>query len=95
MVGQNHPAAVKSLFQIAELYKMPKLATLIFLENDVNVSGWFKATQAMAILALIALAVACILGFAYMFFHKVSKQTTLILMTVLQFTAGEFEDTNI
>ena len=44
----------------------------------------------MAILALIALAVACILGFAYMFFHKVSKQTTLIFMTILQFVAGEF-----
>ena len=74
---------------------------LIFYENfflkwrNVLILGWFKATQAMIILGLIALAVACILGFAYMFFHRVSKQTTLILMTVLQFVAGEFQDKNI
>lgn len=53
-----------------------------------SVAGWFKATQAMAILGLIGLTVSCVLGFLYMFVHRVSKMTTLIVMTILLFLSG-------
>ena len=51
-------------------------------------SGWFKAVQAMTIIGLIGLFVATVLGFMYMFFHIVSKNTLLILMAVMLFGSG-------
>ena len=52
------------------------------------VSDWFKATQAMAIIGLVGLAIALLLICLYMCVHGVSKNSTIIGLVVVCILTG-------
>ena len=52
--------------------------------------GWFHATRAMMVIALIGFCLVVILCFIYMFLHSISKNLVIYAFTGLSFASGRY-----